>query len=232
MDLAEQLKQLVQKIPFGLMILGVIAMLGWDYYSFMNHADSELGQAKSQLEAARAQTQKLKKKVAEAREFYGTLQTKREVLRALASELNSMKVTLTEQVDSAEFLKTLVTEAQKVGLTVMGVKPEGEVPHELYMEKQFRLKVKGLYVQLVVFLERIAKVKKITRIDEYAIQAGNAGTQKYVELTGDFLVSVYYYTGSQADQIADSLEEVSPAPNGSENGANPAGKKQKAAAGS
>src|SRR5690606_24807471 len=98
--------------------------------------------------------------------------------------------------------------------------PSDERNHEYYIEKIFRLDFTGVYPQLFVFLERIASLQKILRVDGFDIKPVGPQNQKYVEIGGSLRILAYRYSGSRADEIGTG---GAPAP-ASTGGANPAAK--------
>jgi len=93
---------------------------------------------------------------------------------------------------------------QKVGLVVAGLKPEKQEAKEFYVQYPFALKFRGVYVQLVVFLKRLADMKRIIRIGDLEIKPAGPQTAKYVDIEGTLEILTYTYAGSKADEVAKS----------------------------
>src|SRR5436189_273350 len=84
-------------------------------------------------------------------------------------------------------IKMIDTEAKKVGLRIGGIRPAGEKKSqdEFYYENTFTVAFKGIYAQVVVFLERLSKVSRIVRVDELNIEPLNKSAisvGRFVEL--------------------------------------------------
>ena len=134
-------------------------------------------------------------------EFFQTLEKRRVELRSLAKELEGLKVTLSETLDIGALIKTVVGEAAKVGLSVSSIKPTDLKESEYYSEQSFALSFHGVYVQLVVFLQRIANLERIIRVDNFDMRVVSSPTAQYVSLDGTLQLKSYRYKASKADDL-------------------------------
>ena len=208
----------LNRIPVTLLAAVILGVIGYNYYTFESDSSSPLNQKKMQIQSIQQSIQTSKKKLVDAQAFYQSLDVKREALRTLANQLGQMKGTLSVDLNVADFLKRATTEAIKVGLIVQSIRPESPKERDLYVEQPFVLNFSGVYVQLLVFLERIAKFENIARVDQISIHPSAGQTEKYVMLFGKMTISVFRYKGSKADQIASeqaSRKALAPAAKGS-----------------
>lgn len=210
------MKQLIHVI-FALLLV----YLGWDHYSFLSDESSELGQKVSQITQKNAAILVSEKKLADAKDFYRNLERKRAELRALSNELSTMKSTLTEAPDPPGFMKLVLKEAKRVGLTVTSLSPLPSQTKQYYIEQPFDLAFQGVYVQLIAFLDRLAQAERIVRIDDFTVKPRNAASRgsRFVDLEGTIKVRSYVYLGTQEDEVAsqggsDSLKAAPKSPGG------------------
>lgn len=213
-----QFKELIEKIPFSIILMLYLASLGWDYFGFLNNTDSQLAAANTRLTTAREEIGKLRKRVQETQEFSRTLEVKRMEMRKLAQELEDSKTTLSDSLDTPSFMKAVVTEAQRSGISVLGLKPLEGARKEYYGQQEFLLQFRGVYAQLVGFLERVSTMQRIVRIDDFKMKPTSPASARYVMLEGEMKMKSFYYLGSRADELA----KATSAP-GTKPGAAPAG---------
>jgi Tfp pilus assembly protein PilO len=192
----------MNKIPVGMLVGLYMIYLGYDFYSFNTSAESPLQQKQAQIDSVKTEINNLNAKVKEAEEFIKNLEIKKLKLRTMASQLSEMKATVSEHLDIPMFIKMIVTEAKKVGITVVKINPTVEKKQEFYVEQPFELGFRGVYVQLLVFLERLSNVQKIVRVDDFSIRPTARSDSRYVELEGSLILKVYKYYSSKADDIA------------------------------
>lgn len=197
----EKIKELIDKIPIGLILTCYLAYLGYDYYSFANSGSSPLGIKKAEIAGAKNANAKLQKKIKELDIFVKNLETKKSELRNLAQELQNMKGTLSENLDLPLFMKMVFTEAKKVGISVESLEPIQPVAQEYYSEIGFKMTFKGVFSQLIDFLDRLSNVTQIIRADRINLNSTGVSAGKYAEIHGELIISTYKYQGSKADVL-------------------------------
>jgi Tfp pilus assembly protein PilO len=174
----------------------------YDYFMvFEKDPSSPLVMKRDERAKAQAMNETLRKKTEEAKKFYESLQKSREELRAAAQKLNEMKVVLTDRLDVPEFMKMVVTEGRRIGLTIQSLKPVTTSQKEYYVEHPFEMKFRGVYLQLLLFVKRMSNLQGIVRIDDIDVKPVGSQAAQYVELSGTLILKTYRYLGSKADEI-------------------------------
>ncbi|MCM2321644.1 MAG: type 4a pilus biogenesis protein PilO [Oligoflexia bacterium] len=197
-----RIKDIIEKVPFLFLLVLYLGYLGMGYHGFLNDPASELNLKKAELKASQEDLAKLSRKVEETREFIRSLNVKREEMRRLAQQLEDTKAVLTETLDVPAFMKLVLTEAQRVGLNVQSIRPGEASRGEHYAQQIFDVNFHGVYIQLIGFLDRLANLQKIVRVDDFMMKPISASTAKYVELEGVLQLKVFRYIGTKADEIA------------------------------
>jgi Tfp pilus assembly protein PilO len=207
----EQLKDILERIPYTLVLVAALGYIGFGYYQFRTSADSPLTQKTLQVSKTTKENDDLATRIKGVREFYRSLDTKRMELRQLAQQLDEMKATLSDQLDVPSLIKLFVTEAAKVGLTVASIRPTTTKNEDYYGYQSFDLEFRAVYVQLLVFLERLSTVDRIVRIEKLRAAPTNAAGQssQYVELSGSIELKAYKYLGTKADELGRGSSETS-----------------------
>lgn len=198
---SDKIREIFEKLPLSFLVFVYLAYLAYGYYSFTNDSNSPLLQKRQQIELIKQQNGKLETKIIQLSDFARTLESKKEELRRLAQDLQEMKTNLPEELDIPEFMKTVITEAKKVGLTVLSLKPNDTVKAEYYVEQKFTMTFRGAFIQLLAFLERLANVTEIVRIENFDMKSTGSSRARYVELEGSVEIKTYQYVGSKADML-------------------------------
>jgi|GEM_PF-560555 len=206
----EQLKSILQRTPYALIAVFFLCYIVWDWHWFTTSEDSDLIKKQNEIVNIGEDISKAQTKLKEQLEFQRTFEQKQVELRELARRLNEMKATLTDNVDIPRFMKMVISEAQRVGMVVIGLKPVGQIKRDFYMEQSFALTFTGAYVQFLVFLNHLALVDQIARVDDFTLSKKGADTAPYVELTGNVEVKAFSYLGSKADVVAKNLRDSAP----------------------
>jgi Tfp pilus assembly protein PilO len=210
---SELIAPLIKKAILGIFVL-VIFTFGYDYYTFENDADSPLNTKKAEIVAMQTKIAGLQTKVKQAEEFYRTLENKKAELRRYAEQLSELKATVSESLDVPAFMKLIVTEAKKVGLGVVGLKPTKLTLHKYYAEQAFEMSFQGVFVQLLVFLDRMSHAQKIVRVDNFAMKPKSGNIGKFIELVGTVEIKSYYYINTPEDEIGKTPPGGASAPAG------------------
>lgn len=199
----DKINEIIEKIPFTLMMVAFLGYLGFDYYSFVYDAASPLIAKQQELATTKAQTSKFEAKIKELNLFVKTLDVKRTQIRALAQELQDIKGSLPETLDIPSIMKMVITEAKKVGLRVLSLQPGEPSEKTFYSEQPFVLTYSGVFPQLTVFLERLSNTTEIVRVENLKIKADDP-RRRLVEITGNVELKFYRYLGTKADSIGKS----------------------------
>ena len=206
----------LSRIPWSLIGFAILLFFGWQYYDFMNNETSALNQEKARVAEIRNEIDRNNQKLKDVESFKQTVVERRRKIDELRAELESKKLAVSESVDAAEFMGVLNAQARRVGLEVMRLEPSQSTAKELYAEHPFKLSFRGVFVQFLVFLERLAKLDKIVRVDRFDVKPSAKAqvSRSLVELEGQMEMKVYRYVNSAADTMPDSVKSV---------GVNPAG---------
>jgi Tfp pilus assembly protein PilO len=198
----DKIKEILDKIPTGVLLVLALGYIGWGYYDFTTSPESPLQTKASAIVTAKEENEKLQKKIDDGKSFLKSLDAKKTELRKLAADLDMMKGTLTETIDVGDFDIATRNEAKRVGLTILKFQPaQAEKSQEFYAEKSFDYTFRGVYVQLLVFFERMSNLQKIVRVDNFEFKPLTKGSARYVELEAKVQVKAYRYLASKADQL-------------------------------
>lgn len=200
----EKIKEVLEKIPAVVLLIAYLGYITYDYYNFKVDPNSPLNQKKAEIVKIEEDVKKLNVRVRQVREFISSLDVKRRAIRELAQQLDATKSTLSETLDVPIFMKTVLTEAKRVGLTVVGLKPTDLSTKEYYIEQNFDFSFRGVFIQIFAFFNRLSNLEKIVRIDNFSLapSSATASLAKFVEVGGKVQIRAYRYNGSKADALA------------------------------
>lgn len=176
----EKLKEALGKIKWAhvLAFLVVYALYG-AYSQDMSDIETE----EAHVKQLRQQIENTKRKIAEAKEFEKQIEVKKAALAELDSQLRSKKAELPKNFNVPELLSDIFTEAQQVGLEVENVTPDqNETKAELYASMKIEVKTRGTFLQLFIFLDRLAKLKRLVGVNSVALNV--AGPSDRITLKG------------------------------------------------
>ena len=191
------LTDILKKIPIHLVLFVYLLFLGYQYYEFTNDDGSPLVQKVHELESVKKENVALQVKLKASQEFYKTLDAKRAELRSMALKLEELKSSIPTQVDVPQFMKLVLTEAKRSGLSVSGLRPLESVKKDYYEEFPFAMGFRGYYAQLVLFMDRLASLQTIIRVDDFEVKPTGDSVSRFVPLEGVLQVKAFRYAGNQ-----------------------------------
>lgn len=182
------------------------ANVAYSFYDFemvyKTDPGSEYGQRQATLEQSKKDLEGLEKRDKEMQEFVKTLDSKRAEFAAASGRLMVLKSAMSDRVDVPEFMKLIVTEAKKTGLTVLSIKPRSTTDQEYYREYPFEFRFKGVFSQLFTFLNRVSSLQRTVKVDELAVKPASSAAAKFVELEGELVFKTFAYSASKEDNVA------------------------------
>ena len=206
----ESLLAPLNRIPWILIAFLVLGYFGWGYYDFLNNESSELNQEKARVVSIREDISRKTSKLKEVEQFRLTVDARRRQILEMKSRLEELKLAVSDTLDNSEFMDILNAEARRVGLDVVQLSHGTTGLKELYAEHPFKLSVRGVYLQFLVFLERLSKLQKIIRVDTFSVlpRPGAQISRPLVELDVALDMKVFRYISSAADKVPDDLAGI------------------------
>lgn len=196
--------RLREMIRFWAPLIGLVfaAYYAYDYYYvFEQDPGSALAAKKNQITEIKNQNIILDKKVKKLEEFIRQVESKKEEVRSIAQQLAESREVLSDNVQISEFMKMLISEAKRAGLSILSIIPSSKIQQEYYAVVPVEVKFHGVYAQIFTFMNRLANLQRIVRVDRFSMKPVSAASKKYVELEGSLEIKTFAYIGSQADQI-------------------------------
>lgn len=137
------------------------------------------------------------------RQDFETKQHQASNLQAYRNQLQLMNErfgTMLRQLPAKNEMPGLLEEISKTGVA-SGLKfelfaPQPEVEHDFYIELPIKITVVGTYMQLAVFLSRVAEMNRIVTLHEFSIQGVSSKDNKTVsedELVMNITAKIYRY---------------------------------------
>lgn len=199
----ERIHALLEKIPVPLLFLAVIGYFGYDFWDFTRNETSPLAAKQNEVEAVSNELTKLSGELKRLARFREELESRKSELRALAQKLEALRSSLNETFDDAAFIKAATQEAQLAKLDVRAITKSG-LPSKLkyYDEHKFDVNIRGVYFQVLLFLQRVALMSQLVNVDSINLHpTGQKVQAKYSLLEGRIVLKGYNYSRSEADKI-------------------------------
>jgi Tfp pilus assembly protein PilO len=173
-------KDLLLKLKWSTVIVLIAVGVGLTYYML---DQTEIERREQSIESAKGEISSLERKIQEAKEFEKQFEEKKRRYAELVKQLQALQGALPKEFLLPDLLSDLLGEAKQLELEVTKFKPdEKETPGELYTSLGFDLDMRGTFLQFLVFLDRMATMKRLVTVQKIVIDKDDS--RKNVTLGG------------------------------------------------
>ena len=217
----ESFKEMIEKLTWGTVILVVGA--GAAYFWFTVDR-TPVENKKNEINATNGRIEIAKNRIKEAEEFERNFEVRKVEYQKLLKTLQATQSSLPSEFYLPDLLADILDEAKKVGLEIDSFHPNNkEEQKEFYSMITFQVQVKGSFLQIFVFLDRLARMKRLVDVNKLTLLKDAAKENiKLGVLNGDLSAKVassaegknssgvsfdvqlvaYRYNGSSAPDVA------------------------------
>jgi len=193
----------LKNFPFFLIMLNFVGYLALQAYLFETSSDGAVAQHQSRLAGIRSETDVLRKKIVEAREFEKTLEVKKDELRKKVRRMFEYESLFAEKIEVPILMKLFVTEAKRLNIKIDKIEPLNVVAREFFFEQEFKISITGDYNKFLLFLQRISRLQRLIRLSELSLTADKVEKYKGAPLvSGVINLKAYRYSNSKEDSMA------------------------------
>jgi type IV pilus assembly protein PilO len=198
----------VQKIMLGVMS---VLILSYVYFG-TNFLPFNYPVRKAKIKAMEKEAAKLDAELEKARKMVGNLAKLEAEYVRLHDQWLSAQELLPEEKEMPELLRQVTTAGNKAGVQFALFEPLAPTPREFFSEHPVKIKVRGNYHQIGIFLSRLANMHRIVNVSKLELTAfenvkgkkkGNSEsrTGKYMNtVEADFTLSAYTLLGGIANE--------------------------------
>ena len=187
----------VQKIMLGVMS---ILILSYVYFG-TNFLPFNYPVRQTKLEALEKENAKLNAELEKARKMVGNLARLEAEYERLHDQWLSAQELLPEAKEMPELLRQVTSAGNKSGVQFALFEPQPPAPREFFAEHPVKIKVRGSYHQVGIFLSRLANMQRIVNVSKLELvspvakarKGGRTGTKRTVQ--AEFTLSAYTLLG-------------------------------------
>jgi len=179
----------IQKI-----LIAAVALIGVSYVYFGTTLLPFCYQVrKAQIAELEDEYTRLSAELEKARQMVGNLAKLEAEYERLHRQWLSAQELLPEEEEMPELLRKVTTAGNRAGIEFMLFQPSAPVAKELFKEHPVRVRVRGGYHQLGIFLSRLANMERIVNIAELKINTLKEDKDKRIRGTvvADFTLTAY-----------------------------------------
>ena len=187
----------VQKIMLGVMS---ILILSYVYFG-TNFLPFNYPVRQTKIEALEKENAKLNTELEKARKMVGNLARLEAEYERLHDQWLSAQELLPEAKEMPELLRQVTSAGNKSGVQFALFEPQPPAPREFFAEHPVKIKVRGSYHQVGIFLSRLANMQRIVNVSKLELvspvakakKGGRTSTKRTVQ--AEFTLSAYTLLG-------------------------------------
>jgi type IV pilus assembly protein PilO len=185
-------------------LLGVMSVLILSYVYFgTNFLPFNYPVRKAKIEALEKEYAKLNTELEKARKMVGNLARLEAEYERLHDQWLSAQELLPEEKEMPELLRQVTTAGNKAGVQFALFEPQAPAPKEFFSEHPVKIKVRGNYHQVGIFLSRLANMQRIVNVSRlHMVSPANTakgkaggGASKRSTVEAEFTLSAYTLLG-------------------------------------
>jgi type IV pilus assembly protein PilO len=192
---------LVQKTMIGVM---AVLILSYVYFG-TTFLPFNYPVRKAKIAALEKEYAKLSTELEKARKMVGNLARLEAEYERLHDQWLSAQELLPEESEMPDLLRQVTTAGNKAGVQFALFEPQPPAPHEFYAEHPIKVKVRGNYHQVGIFLSRLANMPRIVNVSKLQLNSFDTSKNKKQAKTrstveAEFTLSAYTLMGGISNE--------------------------------
>ena len=191
----------IQKIMVGIMSVVILSYVyfGTSIFSFNYPV------RRAQVKALEKEHAKLSAELEKARKMVGNLARLEAEYERLHEQWIAAQELLPEEKEMSDLLRKVTTAGNKAGIEFSLFEPQPPMPREFFAEHPVKVKVRGGYHQIGIFLSRLANMPRIVNVSKLDLNTfdtkkkkGRSGQSRGMDIStveAEFTLSAYTLMG-------------------------------------
>ncbi|HUL59234.1 MAG TPA: type 4a pilus biogenesis protein PilO [Anaeromyxobacteraceae bacterium] len=195
----EKFIERIAKAPLGAklgVVAGVVVLLfALNYFVFSIPAGPSISDMEVRIKRGRADLVKLDAEYSEKTAIANNLNQFRREKELLEQRLTEALSELPEEKDIDGLLQLLQDRAQKAGLDISTIEPQGVVNEQFYARIPIPMTVVGNFHEIATFLDSLGRLRRIVNVSDLTLDTPRDVSGKLV-LNGKFLTTTFMFVAS------------------------------------
>lgn len=153
------INKLLEKLHFVIILYGLYAAYG----VYEEHA-IKMEELNGRFPGVESEIVVNTKKVKEMQEFVKKAEESKVRVEEVAKNIESAQKQLPSEINDSEIIGLFSEEINSLNIKDPGYLPGGEKPSTYFISKEYSIKAKGTFLQLLVFLERVGNATRIFNV--------------------------------------------------------------------
>ncbi len=203
----EKLIERIAKAPLGAKI-GVVAaalvlVTAVNYFLFSIPSGPSISDIEAKVKKVQADQRRLDSEYIEKTAIANNLNQFRREKDLLEQRLTEALSELPEEKNIDELLQLLQDRAQKAGLEINTIEPQGQSNEQFYAKIPIPMTVSGNFHEIATFLDSLGRLRRIVNVSDIVLDSPRDVNGKVI-LNGKFLATTFMFVGGPKDAKRDA----------------------------
>lgn len=187
------MKDMVNKFISNLHVFVLLYGLYGAYILYDEHS-IRMEHMNAQFAPVEAEIINNQKKVKEIQEFVKKTEESKVRVEEVAKNIESAQKQLPAEINDGQILTFINQEISSLNIKDPQITPGAEVVSTYFISKEYKLKVKGTFLQLLIFLERVGNATRIYNIkDLRLVNTDTMQRGRFQLITGEGTIEAFRY---------------------------------------
>lgn len=203
----ELVNKLIANLHFFIVLYGLYgAWMSYDDYSIkMEELNNQFPSVQSEIETA-------KRKVKEIQEFVKKTEESKVRVEEVAKNIEAAQKQLPAEINDNQILTFFNQEISSLNIKDPNIVPGNEKPSTYFISKEYTLKAKGTFLQLMIFFERIGNATRIYNVKNLKLVNTEANQRgRFQMISGESVIEAFRFNPDfKVDRGFDKVETTNP----------------------
>ena len=191
-QLIDRVAKAAVSVKVGIVAGAIAVLTALNYFAFGMNAGPSISTIEDRLRAAQAEQATLEKEFIEKTAIANTLNQFRREKELLEQQLREALAELPEDKKIDELLQLLQDRAQKSGLQILTIEPQGATNEKFYARIPIPMTVTGNFHEIATFFDALGRMRRIVNVTEIQLDSPKDVNGKVV-LSGKFLATTFMF---------------------------------------
>jgi Tfp pilus assembly protein PilO len=187
----------------------IILYTGYNVFEKMQLHDAEMVALNDQIPVVQTQIQKGKKERKQLESYFADIEEAKQKITKVAEEVERLQKQFPVEISDTDNLAMISAIADSLNIKNISLAPGTEENKGFYITKSYQVKVQATYLQILIFLEKVAEAQRLLNVSEIKMALTDQKQKGRFQVIGSELtLEVYKYNPSHKENSGiDELEK-------------------------
>lgn len=183
----ELVNKLIANFHFAIVLYGL-----WGAWGLYEQHTVQIEAVEARIPTIEAETESNKKKIKEILEFTKKTEESKIRVEQVAKNIEEAQRQLPSEISDSQIIFFINQEMASLNIKEPTIAPGSEVTGTYYITKDYNVKARGTFLQMLIFLEKVGNAARIFNIKNLKLVADDSGKKGRFQLvSGDISIEAF-----------------------------------------